>query len=130
MKIVTTVALVALLAVGLGCGYSSHATTPPAAGTMPNISELTPDNIDSGNAAFQLTVNGTNFAANAQINWNGAAQTTTAASGTQLTTMIPASAVTAAGTATVTVTNPGTPGGVYGGGTLAETSNTMTFTIN
>jgi hypothetical protein len=30
----------------------------------------------------------------------------------------------------VTVTNPGTAGGVYGGGTSAETSAPMTFTIN
>jgi hypothetical protein len=30
----------------------------------------------------------------------------------------------------VTVTNPGTPGGQYGGGTAAETSNMMTFTVN
>jgi len=32
--------------------------------------------------------------------------------------------------AAVTVTNPGTPGGIYGGGTAAETSNSVTFTIN
>jgi hypothetical protein len=29
-----------------------------------------------------------------------------------------------------TVTNPGTPGGLYGGGTLPETSAPMNFTIN
>ena len=80
--------------------------------------------------AFTLTVNGANFASNAQINWNGAAQTTTPVSAAQLTADIPASAIATAGTVTVTVTNPGTPGGTYGGGTLAETSNSMTFTIN
>jgi hypothetical protein len=30
----------------------------------------------------------------------------------------------------VTVTNPGTAGGIYGGGTSAATSNSMAFTIN
>jgi hypothetical protein len=47
-----------------------------------------------------------------------------------LTATIPASDVATAGTITVTVTNPGTPGGIYGGGTMAQTSNSMTFTIN
>jgi hypothetical protein len=37
--------------------------------------------------------------------------------------------IATAGTVSVTVTNPGTPGGQYGGGTMAETSNIMTFTI-
>jgi hypothetical protein len=130
MKIVKPVILAALLAVGLACGYSSHAVTPPVAGTMPNITQLAPDNANSGAMAFTLTVNGANFASNAQINWNGAAQTTTPVSAAQLTADIPASAIATAGTVTVTVTNPGTPGGTYGGGTLAETSNSMTFTIN
>jgi hypothetical protein len=30
----------------------------------------------------------------------------------------------------VTVTNPGTPGGIYGGGTSPATSMPMTFMIN
>jgi hypothetical protein len=88
--------------------------------------------MNSGGPAFVLTVNGTNFASNAAINWNGTAQTTTSVVlGTQLTATIPASDITTAGTtAAVTVTNPGTAGGQYGGGTLPETSNKMTFTIN
>jgi len=130
MKIAKTVFLASLLAMGLACGYSSKATTPATAGTMPNIAELAPDNMNAGSPAFVLTVNGTDFAGNASINWNGAAQTTTHVSGSQLTAEIPASAIESAGTVAVTVTNPGTPGGVYGGGTLAETSNSMTFTIN
>ena len=130
MKIAKTVFLAGLLAAGLACGYSSKSSTPAIAGTMPNISELAPDKANSGGPAFVLTVNGASFAGNATINWNGTAQTTTAVSGAQLTTNIPASAIATTGTATVTVTNPGTAGGMYGGGTLAETSNSMTFTIN
>jgi len=130
MKIAKTVLLAGLIAVGLACGYGSHASTPAAPGTMPNIAQLAPDNTNAGSAAFVLTVNGTNFASKAKINWNGTAQTTTLVSGSQLTTNIPASAIATAGTAAVTVTNPGTPGGIYGGGTLPETSNSMTFTIN
>jgi hypothetical protein len=133
MKIATTVLLAALLAVGLACGgynSSSHTTTPPAAGTTPDITELAPDNTNSGGAAFVLTVNGTNFNSNATINWAGTAQTTSFVSASQLTATIPATAIETSGSAMVTVTNPGTAGGIYGGGTAPETSNAMTFTIN
>jgi hypothetical protein len=130
MKIAMTVFLAALLAVGLACGYSAKATTPPVAGTSPDISELAPDNTNSGGAAFVLTVNGTNFNSNAAINWAGTAQTTSFVSASQLTATIPATAIASSGSVMVTVTNPGTSGGIYGGGTSAETSNAMTFTIN
>lgn len=131
MKIPQTAFLAGLLAVSLACGYNKPATTPPTSGTMPTIAELAPASITHGSPAFILTVNGTDFSGTATIYWNGAAETTTVVSpGTQLTTMIPATDVAAAGTVTVTVTNPGTAGGVYGGGTSAETSAPMTFTIN
>jgi len=130
MKIAKTVFLAALLAVGLACGYSSHATTPATAGTMPAIAALAPDNTNSGGPAFVLTVNGTNFNSNATINWNGTAQTTTFVSANQLTATIAATEIATAGTVPVTVTNPGIAGGQYGGGTMAETSAPMTFTIN
>jgi len=130
MNTVKTMILGGLLAVGLGCGYSKHATTPTVAGTMPNISMLDPNNMAAGSASFVMTVNGTNFNGNASINWNGTAQTTTHVGANQLTATIPGSDIATAGTAAVTVTNPGTPGGIYGGGTLPETSNSMTFTIN
>jgi hypothetical protein len=64
------------------------------------------------------------------VNFNGAAQTTTFVSANQLTAAIPGSADMNSGTVPVTVTNPGTPGGLYGGGTLPETSAPMNFTIN
>ena len=66
------------------------------------------------------------------MNFNGTAQMTTFISGNQVTASIPATAVATAGTASVTVTNPATPGtGIYGGGgTLAATSSPMSFTIH
>lgn len=132
MKITKIVILAALLAVGAACGGYSSKATPAVAGTMPAIAELAPGSMNAGSPAFVLTVNGTNFSSNASINWNGTAQTTTYVSGNQMMTKIPASAVAAAGTVPVTVTNPGTTGtGMYGsGGTLAETSAPMNFTIN
>ena len=123
--------LVALLALGLACGYGSK-NYPAVAGTVPAIAQLIPDSATSGGEAFTLTVNGSNFAAKAVVNWNGMAQTTTYVSANQLTVAVPASAIATAGTVTVTVTNPATPGtGQYGsGGTLAETSQPVDFTIN
>jgi hypothetical protein len=129
---VNTAALAVLIALTLGCGYSSKTTTP-VAGTTPTIAQLNPTDATAGGAAFTLTVNGTNFNSNAVVNWNGSAQSGSKyVSGSQLTVSVPASAITTAGTIQVTVTNPGNPGtGIYGtGATQAETSNAMTFTVN
>jgi len=130
MKNLKTIILAGLLVAGLGCGYSSHSTTPMVAGTTPTISALAPNSMAAGSGSFVLTVNGTNFNGNATINWNGTSMTTARVSANQMTATIPATDVATAGTASVTVTNPGTPGGIYGGGTAAETSNSMAFTIN
>ena len=130
MKLLTTTSIVTLLFLTLACGYS-HKTTPPSAGNMPAIQTLNPASATHGGAAFMLTVNGSNFNGNAVVNWNSAAQTTTFVTNGQLTVAVPASAIMNAGSVQVTVTNPGTPGGPYGGGTQAETSTPpTTFTIN
>ena len=122
--------LVTLTALTLACGYSSK-TTPPVAGAVPTIAALSPPSMAAGSPAFALTVNGTNFSSNAMANWNGAPQTTTFVSANQLMMMVPAAAIANTGTVAVTVTNPATAGtGLYGsGGTLAETSSAMNFTV-
>ena len=132
MNLTKTILLAALLAFGVGCGYSSKSTTPPAPGSMPNITSLVPNSTTAGTSLGQngLMVTGARFNGNATVNWNGTKLVTTFVSSTQLTATVPDSDVATAGTATVTVTNPGTSGGIYGGGTAAETSNSMTFTIN
>ena len=122
-------AVLLLTAVAVGCGYS-HPTTPIQPGTMPIITGLVPPSANHGGVAFTFEVDGTKFAANAVINFNGTAQTTTFVSSTKLTTMISSTAIASGGTVPVTVTNPGTPGGLYGGGTQAATSTAMSFTIN
>ena len=122
--------VILLAATGVGCGYSSHATTPQQPGTMPTIAQLTPPSTAAGSSDFTLTVQGTNFTSAAVVNFNGTAMATTFDSGVEVKATIPASAVATAGTAKVTVTNPGTPGGLYGGGTAAATSTPMDFTIN
>lgn len=132
MKNLKVVLLAAMTAFSMGCGYSSKATTPSTPGTTPTISQLAPNNMSHGGAGFVLTVNGSNFSSTAVINFNSAAQATTFVSANQLMATIPASDIATAGTVPVTVTNPATTGmGAYGsGGTLAETSTPMNFTIN
>lgn len=132
MKTIKPILLVALIAFTLACGYSKPKSTPPVAGTTPTISALNPNDATAGGSGFTLTVNGANFNSNAQVNWNGAAQTTAYVSGNQLTVSVPASLIADSGSVSVTVTNPGNPGsGIYGtGATQAETSSAMTFVIN
>jgi IPT/TIG domain len=119
-----------IAATGVGCGYSKHAITPTQPGTMPAIATLVPPSTAAGSSQFTLEVDGTNFGSNAVVNFNGTAMATTPVSGTKVMATIPASAVMNTSTVPVTVTNPGTPGGIYGGGTAAAISAPMNFTIN
>ncbi len=90
----------------------------------PQITSLSPNSATAGGSAFTLTVNGSGFINGAGsdrsvVHWNGSPRVTTYISGTQLTATIPAGDIATAGTANVTVVNPGN-----------LTSNTATFTIN
>ena len=76
-------------------------------GTAPSITGLSPASATVGSAAITLTVSGTNFSSGAVVAWNGASLTTTFVSSTQLTATIPASLLTAAGTAAITVMESG-----------------------
>ena len=117
-----TMALVVLLAAGLGCGYSSPKTTKPM------ISSLNPAAMTAGSGQFQLEVDGSNFAGGAVVNFNGAAEATKMVNSTKLEATIPGIAIMNAGMVPVTVTNPGS-GGIYGMGS-GVTSAAMDFTIN
>ena len=134
MKTLSTVLLAALTAFTLACGNSSQATMPAQPGSMPAISALAPNTMTSRGPSFVLTVNGSNFSTMGTINWNGTAQTTTCVSANQLTATIAASDIATPATVAVTVTNPATSGmamGMYSsGGTMAETSSAMNFTVN
>jgi len=129
MKTLQTLLLTGLAAFGLACGYSSKSYTTPAPGNVPAIAQLSPDKMTAGSPAFMLTVDGASFSSAAQVNFGGTAMTTTYVSGNQLMASIPAAAIATADTIQVTVTNPGTPGGQYGGGTQSETSAVMDFTV-
>jgi hypothetical protein len=134
MKIAKSVFLAGLLAFGLACGYSKPATTPPTAGTTPNITQLSPDSA-TADTNVTLMVTGTNFNSNASVYWSamagsaGTQMTSTVTGTTEVMATIPDTALPTAGTYYVTVTNPGNPGGIYGGGTANASSTQVKFTV-
>lgn len=129
MKTVCTIVLGTLLAITLACGYSSK-NYSSGASNMPAISQLNPGSVNAGDAAFTLTVNGSNFASKAVVNWNGNAQTTTYMTNGQLTIAVPAAAVAMAATIQISVTNPAISGNGMYGGSPAQTSQAMAFMIH
>ena len=77
---------------------------------VPVLTSLSPATIAAGVPPFTLSVTGTDFVPGSVVRWNGQARPTTYVDALHLTAVIPATDLTAAGTATVTVTNP-SPGG-------------------
>jgi len=104
-----------------------NTSTAATAGTLtvnnpvPTTTSISPTSKNVGDAAFTLTVNGTNFVTDSIVNFSGSPRTTSFVSATQVTASIPASDLTTAGTSNITVTNPAPGGG---------TSNAQTFTVN
>jgi hypothetical protein len=94
---------------------------PTGPAPVPTTTSIAPASANVGGAGFTLTVNGSNFVNGSVVRWNGANRATTLVSGSQLTAVITAGDLAAAGTATVTVFTPAPGGG---------TSNAQTFTIN
>lgn len=87
---------------------------------VPTISGIGPSSARAGDPDFTLTVTGINFVPSSSVSWNGANRTTTFVSATQLQAQITAADIASAGTANVSVVNPGPGGG---------SSDTATFTI-
>jgi hypothetical protein len=102
-----------------GAGVSSalqFSVTNPS----PSATAIDPSSGPYGGAAFTLGVSGSGFTAQSIVRWNGADLPTTFQSGTSLQASVPASSMTTAGSASVTVFNP-TPGG--------GTSGAVPFTV-
>ena len=86
----------------------------------PSLSSMSPNIALVGGAGFTLTVAGTGFNSGSVVRWNGADRTTTFNSSSQVRATIAADDIAVAGTAQVTVSNPGSGGGL---------SNALTFLI-
>lgn len=84
------------------------------------IQGIYPGSVPAGEPPFQLSVAGTGFVASSVVRWNGSDRATTMDAINGLVAQITASDIAAAGTAAVTVFNPGSGGG---------SSNASTFTI-
>jgi hypothetical protein len=104
-------------------------TPPVPAPNAPVISALVPGSAIAGSSGFTLTINGSAFDSHATIQFNGNALATNFVSGSQLTATVAASAIATPGTASITVANPSSSGGVSSSsnffiGTTGGTSQT------
>ena len=100
----STLLLVTLYAVGsavpsVGCAQTNG---------LPFVNPtLQPTTVSPGSGGFTLTVNGSGFVSGATVNWNSSPRATTFVGTDRVTAVILASDVSQAGTARVSVTNPG-----------------------
>jgi hypothetical protein len=99
---------------------SVSVVNPAIPTTLPTITGLNPSSAKPGDPDFTLTVKGTNFIKSSVVRWKDADRVTTYVNSTQLTAAITQADIAAAGTARVTVYNPGPSGG---------TSNAMLFLV-
>jgi hypothetical protein len=99
---------------------SSAPVTFTITGTAsPTITTISPTSATAGGAAFTLTVNGTNFASGATVNFGtNSALTPSSITATQIQVTVPAGDIATAGADAVTVTSGG------------ATSNSVNFTVN
>jgi hypothetical protein len=87
----------------------------------PSISSLSPTSINAGQPGFTLTVNGSGFAPQSLIYWNGTAISTIFLTGNQLQATIPSLFISTPGSAIIEVQTPAPGGGM---------TSQLTFTIN
>ncbi len=96
---------------------------------LPTLSGISPNTALVGAGAQTLTLTGSGFVPSSLVRWNGADRTTTFVSGTSLTAQIPASDITSAGTAQVTVFNAAPGGGTSGAQSFTITAPNQVPTL-
>jgi uncharacterized protein (TIGR03437 family) len=99
------------LTTGLGSVDAYALVTGWSATSSITISSLIPNSATAGGLSFTLTINGTNFASGAVVQWNGSALPTAFISSTQLHASVAASLIAAAGVVSITVSSGGTISG-------------------
>jgi uncharacterized protein (TIGR03437 family) len=107
-----------------GGGGTSNAITFNIVNPVPVLNNLSPSNLNAGSPAFTLTLNGSNFANGAIVQWNNSPRPTTFISSTRLTAQITVDDLLTVRNVSVIVINPTSAAG--GGGA----SNTSTFIVN
>lgn len=86
--------------------------------SLPIITSVSPSCFTQGEPGFTLFVSGTNFLADSVVRWNNSDRPTTLTASGQLSVEVSASDTAVAGTAAVTVFNPGANGGSSGAFTV------------
>ncbi|MDX2178050.1 MAG: IPT/TIG domain-containing protein [Bryobacteraceae bacterium] len=116
-------ALITVVNPGGAASNSVSFAITSVSGTVPVITSLSTTSATAGSGATQIDINGTDFANGAVVRWNSGTGSQDLATGfvspTRLTALIPATLVSGAGAALISVQNPG-----------GLTSNTVTFTIS
>ncbi|MGD1210993.1 MAG: IPT/TIG domain-containing protein [Candidatus Acidiferrales bacterium] len=92
---------------GGGTSTATTFTIEPVQAGAPTITSLDPASAKAGGMTFTLTVDGTNFAANDVITWNGSVLAPTSISGNQATATVPADDIANVGSGSVAVSTPG-----------------------
>jgi len=100
---------------------SSAPVSVAQASPAPVLVSISPAYISAGSAAFPLTVTGSGFVSNSALYWGSTALTTQFVNSTELTALVPAAQIAAAGQSAITIETP-----VPGGGT----SNSLEFEID
>ena len=85
--------------------FTSNALPFLVDAAAPVISSLAPTSVEAGGSSFLLTVNGSNFAPDAQVFWNGAPLATNFINAGQLTAQVDAALIAQGQTAGVAVRN-------------------------
>jgi len=101
------------------------------AGCTENVTSISPTSVAEAGPAFKMTVLGSGFGSGDTVQWNGSNRSTTYVSTTELIAQINAADIAAAGSASITVTNPSNAafGTSSTTGTSGSGSNTQTLTI-
>jgi hypothetical protein len=95
-------------------GGLSNGQTLPVLNPVPTLASINPQLVIAGGADLVLQANGTNFIASSVVRINGSNRATTFVSSIQITATITAADIASAGTANITVFNPGPGGGTSG----------------
>lgn len=104
-----------------GGGTSSGASVT-VENPAPVLTTISPSSVEAGASATTITVSGSSFEPNSVVDWNGTALTTTYQSASSLSAAIPATDLSSATSATVTVVTPGPGGGTSSGDAFTVTA--------
>ena len=111
-----------LIAVFLCAHTVLQSASPARPNPVPFLDQpLQPTSVKPGGPDFRLTAVGTGFSVGSVIRWNGHPLSTKRISSSRVSATVPGSVIQSAGTASITVWNPGPGGGA---------SNSQVFTVS